>query len=378
MRSLANAVSMAALAALFCSASPVRAAEGNPNRPKIDLVFAVDTTGSMGGLIQAAKTKVWSIINQIASGKPTPEVRVGLVAYRDRGDVYVTQVTDLTPDLDAMYTKLMAFQAGGGGDTPESVNQALSDAVNKISWSQGKQVMRLIFLVGDAPPHMDYQDDVKYPDTAKQAVLKGITIHTIRCGNASDTEQIFKDIAHRAEGRYFSIEQGGGAVAVATPFDGEIGKLDGDIRSTTILYGGHAEREASKRKMADESGALAAAPAEAKAEHAVYAARKSASGAGYGGADLVSAVESNSVAVDKLSDDSLPDEMKKLSPTERKAYVEKKAAERKAMQAKLDDLNKKRSSYLAEQAKKGGAKDSFDANVLEAVKEKSDKIGVSY
>ena len=123
--------------------------------PKVDVVFVLDTTGSMGGLIQTAKDKIWSIATTMASAQPTPEIRIGLVAYRDRGDQYVTRVVDLSDDLDSVYATLMDFQAAGGGDTPESVNQALFDAVHNISWSQDSQAYQVVFLVGDAPPHMD-------------------------------------------------------------------------------------------------------------------------------------------------------------------------------------------------------------------------------
>jgi hypothetical protein len=85
----------------------------------------------MGGLIQAAKEKIWSIASTMAAAQPAPQIRMGLVAYRDRGDDYVTRVVDLTADLDSVYAALMQFEAGGGGDGPESVNQALADALDK-------------------------------------------------------------------------------------------------------------------------------------------------------------------------------------------------------------------------------------------------------
>ena len=105
-------------------------------RPLVEVVFVLDTTGSMSGLIQAAKEKIWSIATTLAPAQPAPEIRMGLVAYRDRGDDYVTRVVDLSDDLDSMYATLMDFRAAGGGDGPESVNQALHDAVHRISWSQ--------------------------------------------------------------------------------------------------------------------------------------------------------------------------------------------------------------------------------------------------
>src|SRR5262245_22626688 len=94
-------------------------------KPRIEVCFVLDTTGSMSGLIEGAKQKIWSIANEIISAKPTPEIRVGLIGYRDRGDEYVVKSFDLTNDVDAIYGQLQSFSAGGGGDMPESVNEAL-------------------------------------------------------------------------------------------------------------------------------------------------------------------------------------------------------------------------------------------------------------
>ena len=110
-------------------------------KEKIEVCFVLDTTGSMGGLIEGAKQKIWSIANEILSSKPTPDLRIGLIGYRDRRDKYVTQVHDLSEDIDDVYAKLMKFQAQGGGDTPESVNQALHEAVTKINWNKSKKII---------------------------------------------------------------------------------------------------------------------------------------------------------------------------------------------------------------------------------------------
>src|ERR1700681_1477694 len=111
---LALAAALVALAGVF---SPAVAADkpAEKKKPKVEVVFCLDTTGSMGGLIDGAKQKIWAICNQVASGKPTPDLRVGLVAYRDKGDAYVTKVIDLTDDLDEVHKHLMGFRAEGGG-----------------------------------------------------------------------------------------------------------------------------------------------------------------------------------------------------------------------------------------------------------------------
>ena len=91
-------------------------------KPRVEVTFVLDSTGSMGGLIDGAKEKIWSIANDIIARKPTPEVRIGLVTYRDKGDEYVTRRFDLTEDIDSVYRNLQSITADGGGDDPESVN----------------------------------------------------------------------------------------------------------------------------------------------------------------------------------------------------------------------------------------------------------------
>ena len=169
--------------------------------PIIDVVFVLDTTGSMGGLIETAKEKIWSIATTMASAQQAPEIRIGLVAYRDRGDAYVTKVVDLSSDLDSVYATLMDFQAQGGGDTPESVNQALYDAVHNISWSRQEQAYQAIFLVGDAPPHMDY-NEMQYPEIVAAANEKGIVVNTIQCGEIASAIRPWTQIAKLGNGAF--------------------------------------------------------------------------------------------------------------------------------------------------------------------------------
>ena len=146
---------------------------------QIDVVFAVDTTGSMGGLLDGAKQTVWSIASHIKQTDPEASIRIGLVAYKDVGDEYVTKPFMLTTDLDAMYAELASYTAAGGGDTPEDVDAALNDALYKMSWRPGAK--KLMFVVGDAPPAS--RGEVPTFDVlAREAASRGITINAIRCG----------------------------------------------------------------------------------------------------------------------------------------------------------------------------------------------------
>jgi Mg-chelatase subunit ChlD len=126
-KQLALAAGLIVLTALAAQALPFRRVSTDGEdvlitqpqaRPRIEVAFVLDTTGSMSGLIEGAKRKIWTMMNQLADGEPRPEIRVALVAYRDRGDTYVTRLSQLTTDLDAVYATLQGFQALGGGGSP--------------------------------------------------------------------------------------------------------------------------------------------------------------------------------------------------------------------------------------------------------------------
>jgi hypothetical protein len=364
----------AAALALLSSLQPVVSAPPPaPKKPKVEVVFCLDTTGSMGGLIEGAKQKIWSICNQIASGKPVPDLQVGLVAYRDKGDAYVTQVHDLTADLDAIHGHLKKFEAKGGGDTPESVNQALADAVHKVKWSADNKTLKIIFLVGDAPPHMDYPDDVKYPDTCKKAVERNIIINTVQCGAMAETTRVWKDIAVKSEGSYVAIPQSGGVVAaVATPFDEKLAQLNKDLTRTVLVWGAKAQREADAKKNA-ESLELRT---EAAAGRIAYQA-KNAQAATY---CLLDSIKQNKVKLEDVKKEELPDELKKLTLKEQKEYLAKLEKKRAQLNKEVLELDKKRSDFIAkkraEDAKKGT--NSFDAKVLDVLRGQAKKYEIAY
>jgi Mg-chelatase subunit ChlD len=324
--------------------------------PKVDVVFVLDTTGSMSGLIQTAKEKIWSIATTMASAQPTPEIRIGLVAYRDRGDQYVTKVVDLSDDLDSVYATLMDFQAGGGGDAPESVNRALYDAVHRMSWSEGEQAYQVVFLVGDAPPHMDY-NEVRYPQIVASATEKGIVINTIQCGDIPTTAAPWTQIANLGQGTFFQVEQAGGAVAYTTPYDEEIAN----------------EKVAAADKV--EAFASVASRARRGVFNAAVGGRKNL----LGDNELVDAVASGEVELDEIETEALPEALKPMAPEEQRAYVEQLSDERADLKRQIQELSADRDGYLSKKVDEaGGLKDSLDQKLYEAVREQAGKAGLEY
>jgi Mg-chelatase subunit ChlD len=346
--------------------------------PKIDVVFVLDTTGSMSGLIQTAKEKIWSIATTMASAQQTPEIRVGLVAYRDRGDAYVTKVVDLSDDLDSVYATLMDFQADGGGDGPESVNKALYDAVHKVSWSRDDQAYQVIFLVGDAPPHMDY-NEVRYPEIVASAAEKGIVVNTIQCGDMAMTIEPWTQIAALSNGSFFQVEQAGGAVAFNTPFDDEIAELSAKLDDTRLYYGTAEEKKKMHGKVAAtvklNEGASVASRARRGAFNASVGGRANLLGEN----ELVAAIESGKVDLDELEEDVLPETLKPMAPEAQAAYIADLSAERQDLQRKIQDLSKDRNAYLeAKVEEAGGMKGSLDQKLYDAVKEQAGVAGLEY
>lgn len=372
MRGFHRGWALAVFAGLLLTTAGFAAEEPKEAKPSVEVVFCLDTTGSMGGLIAAAKQKIWAISNQIVSGKPVPDLKIGLVAYRDRKDAYVTKVFDLTDDLDAIHGHLKKFAAGGGGDGPESVNQALHDAVKKIKWSKDDRTLKIIFLVGDAPPHMDYKDDVKYPETCKLAVKQNIIINTIQCGGDTNTRRIWQDICAKSEGSYVAIAQNGGVVAVATPFDKELAELNGKLAKSTIVFGGEGKRRRDREK-AEEAAKL---PAPAAAERA-GASAKAGRVSTY---DLVDALKRKTVKLEDLEDKDLPKELRELKPGQRRGYIEKVSKEREMLNKKILELDRKRSDHIKKKLaeKKLDGKNAFDAQVLEMLRKQAKKHNIKY
>jgi len=345
---------------------------------KIEVVFVLDTTASMTGLIQGAKENIWSIASSMAQAKPTPEMHMGLVAFRDRGDAYVTRVVDLSTDLDSMYATLMDFQAAGGGDTPESVNQALYDAVNRISWSQDPNSYKVIFLVGDAPPHMDYADDVKYPETIKAALARGIVVNTIQAGDDSNTRQEWQHIAALNQGEYFQVAQSGGALAVTTPFDEKIAALSRKLDATRLFYGDAEKQREAAGKVAATDKLHAQSSYGTRAKRALFNASAAGEKNLIGDNELVDAVASGRVDLAAVPAAELPAPLRELSKDEQTKVVKQKADERAQLNQQIADLGNQRSAYITADLKTRGSADSLDDKIYNAVKTQAAKKGLKY
>ena len=215
---------------------------GNPSDSNINLaanaaveiVFVLDTTSSMGEFLHIARNKIWAIAATIASAEPNSVVRIGIVAYRDRGEEYVTRMIPLSADLDSIYMQLLELDAAGGGDAPEHVIAGLNQAVNNMAWSPDPRTYRAVYLVGDAQPHFDYERESDYASILAKAVQKDIFVNSIQCGNDSDTTTTWRQIAHLGNGRYFVLDQHTASI-ITTPFDSRMAYLSEELDKFSLI-----------------------------------------------------------------------------------------------------------------------------------------------
>lgn len=178
-----------------------------PTARTVDVAFILDTTGSMGEEIAAMKSTLRQVVSRLSQERTS--VRLALVEFRDRGDSYVTRVHGFTSNAHGFATELSTVTAGGGGDTPESVNEALHTAMTKLAWSDAS-IGRFAFLIGDAPPHMDYEDDVDYTRAARQASQRGIQIFTVAASGMDTLGQIvWRQVAQYTGGVNLFVMRGG-------------------------------------------------------------------------------------------------------------------------------------------------------------------------
>lgn len=343
---------------------------------RIQIVFALDATGSMSGLIDAAKEKIWSIAGSLAQADPAPVIEIGLIFYRDRGDAFVTRQVALSSDIDDVYEKLMQISADGGGDTPESVNQALHEAITKFKWDSSYNTYKTVFLVGDCPPHMDYQNDIKYPVSCVKAKQKDIILNTILMGNDQRAMRVWKEIALCNQGSYTQVDMNANDIVVNTPYDSVIADLSDKLDDTRLYYGNKEEQVVSFEKVSKSKSISAGVKANVKAQRAEYNSTKTGKDAYYGKKELLESYKGKSVSLDTIKKEELPDAMKNMTSAQKAKFVEQKIAQRDSLNNELKNFTKQRQEFIQKDLKtrKAGEVDSsFTNKIYKSIQKQTEK-----
>ena len=361
---------LSALFMISVLAFPV-SAQNRDGRPVIQIALLLDTSNSMDGLINQAKSQLWKIVSETGRARResrSPYLEVALYEYGNdslsmmRG--YIRQVVPFTSDLDFISHNLFQLTTNGGS---EYCGAVIKEAVRKLDWDRNPDTLKMIFIAGNEPFS---QGSVSYTSSCRKSVDNDITVNTIFCGDYQ--EGIYTNWKHGAEigmGKYMNINSDYEERYIYAPQDDRIGELNRMLNETYLGYGkaGKAKKE---MQMEQDSNASELSMG-SFLERAKVKSSASYSNSSW---DIVDAYEEGEIDLDKMEEDELPPEMAQLDSREKKEYVEELQKKRKAIQDEIAGLSAERDEYVRKEREKEAAENTLDTAIIdtlrEAVKEK--------
>ncbi len=338
---------------------------GAEKKPLIQMAILLDTSGSMEGLINQAKSQLWTIVNEFSSIKKAgerPELQVALFEYGNTGlsakEGWIRLIVPFTTDLDRVSEELFALKTNGGD---EYCGWVIKDAVEKLQWSKSSGDYRVIFIADNEP---FTQGNVNYKETCKNAVSRGIIVNTIHCGDyQSGVSSGWKDGADIADGVYANIDQDKTVAYIEAPQDKAIAALGMELNKTYLAYGTSGS-EGKNRQSAQETNAAAVSE-----ESFVVRQVAKASGS-YNNSkwDLVDAVKEKNVTIQDNKREDLPEEIRNMNEKERDEYLKKMGRKRTEIQNKIKILNSEREKYIAKKRAESSGTGTLDEALIKAIR----------
>ena len=324
---------------------------------KIQVALLLDTSNSMDGLINQAKSRLWNIVNTLTTLRfngQEPEIQIALYEYGNDGlraaDDYIRLVAPLTTDLDLISEKLFTLTTNGG---LEYCGAVIRSAAKELKWSTNDKDIHLIYIAGNEP---FIQGKISYKEAISDALSKNITVNTIHCGDRDEgVSGLWKDGANRGNGEFFNIDHNVRIRYIITPYDDRIDECNIRLNNTYITYG--ALGEARKANQAAQDMNAASISSANKIERAV-----SKSGSAYKNStwDLVDFVTENPDALKTIKQADLPKELQGKPEAELKAYINRRQVERVVIQKEIESLSKQRQTYIDAEMKKSGDNNGDD------------------
>ncbi|MGE8555516.1 MAG: VWA domain-containing protein [Chryseobacterium jejuense] len=343
---------------------------------KIQVALLLDTSNSMDGLIEQAKSRLWNIVNTLTTLKyngQTPQVEIALYEYGNDGirdENYIRQVTPLTQDLDLVSEKLFALRTNGGS---EYCGAVIRDASANLNWDGNEKSMKLIYIAGNEPFN---QGKIDYKEVISKAKNKNIYTNTIYCGSREEGIQgLWQNGATTGGGKYFNIDSDKKVIYIETPYDIRISECNTKLNDTYIYYGNRGSEYKMKQITQDKNAEVQSVSN--LVERTVSKSKKNAYKNEHW--DLVDKAEKDDSFITNLKASELPDELKGKSKAEIKKAVSIKSAEREKIQREIEELSKKRQTYIDSEMKKRGTDDSDDLGkaIESSIQELAKKNGYS-
>ena len=324
---------------------------------KIQVALLLDTSNSMDGLIDQAKSRLWNIVNTLTALKyngQAPQIEIALYEYGNDGlkdENYIRQVTPLTQDLDLVSEKLFALKTNGGN---EYCGAVIRDASTNLNWDGNEKSMKLIYIAGNEP--FD-QGKINYKEVISNAKRKNIYTNTIFCGNRDEGIQTFwQNGATLGDGKFFNIDSDRKVIYIETPYDIRISECNAKLNDTYIYYGSRGSEYKTKQIAQDKNAEVQSASN--AVERTVAKSKKNAYKNDHW--DLVDKVEQDKGYISIIKQEELPAELKGKNKDEIQKIVTQKSADRDKIQKEIEVLSKKRQDFIDTEMKKRGSSDSDD------------------
>ena len=352
----------------------------NPTKDKtkkqtIKVALLLDTSNSMDGLINQAKTQLWEIVNELSYAKygiQKPDLEIALYEYgNDRlesSDGYIRQVLSFSNDLDEISEKLFSLTTNGG---KEYCGQVITSSLNELKWGKNKNDLRLIFIAGNEP---FTQGKISYKEAVSDAKEKDVIINTIYCGDyKTGISGMWQDGAELGGGDYMTINQNKKIVHIVTPYDSEIIILNKKLNNTYIYFGSQGKYRADKQQIQDKNAESLAAPVSVK-----RTVSKSSRFYDNSQWDLVDRSKKENIDYSKVDRKQLPEKLKGKSDKELKEYVEQQKKIRSEIVAKINELNTKRKVFIAKKQSESVKKNELENVMIQAIKKQAKKKNYSW
>ncbi|NNJ88579.1 MAG: VWA domain-containing protein [Eudoraea sp.] len=318
-------------------------------QPVVKIALLLDTSNSMDGLINQAKSQLWDIVNQFAYAKCGNDSRPGLqIALYQYGnddlasqEGYVQQVLGFSSDLDEISEKLFSLTTNGG---EEFCGQVIHQSLLQLKWGKNPDDLKMIFIAGNEPFTQGRKD---FRESVLNAKEKDIVVNTIFCGSYTQgVNTHWQEGALLAGGEYMAIDHNRQVVHIKTPYDKIIIKLNAQLNNTYISYGTKGTHRIAQQRTQD---------AQAMEMEEVVAVKRAVSKSSgyYNNAewDLVDASAKDDFDLGKVKKETLPASLKGKSDQQIKKHLAEKKAERQSVQKEIQQANAKREAYLAKQQK---------------------------
>ncbi|HHB79349.1 MAG TPA: VWA domain-containing protein [Saprospiraceae bacterium] len=343
-----------------------------PSKPKIQVALMLDTSNSMDGLIDQAKSQLWKMVNELATAKQNdqiPDIEIALYEYGNDGlsgrEGFVRQVSNLTTDLDKISEELFALKTNGGS---EYCGWVIKDGVHQLDWDSSDKTLKIIFIAGNEPFDQGPKD---YRKSCKNAIEQGIIINTIFCGSyQSGINSKWQDGAYLAEGKYFNIDPNVKETRIPTPFDTTIIRLNSELNKTYIGFNQQAVGYKSRQTIQDANAASMSV--NNMRERAAFKSKKQYNNASW---DLVDAYEKDDKVLDEVEEEVLPEDLKNLTKQELKDKIQALKEERAQILKKLKDTESKARKYeeKVRQSTPQAEKNTLDKAMMKAIKSQAKK-----